>query len=163
MSHTYISSFIKTITGITTGKIQFKRDEINKTVQMLDGHRFTIFRHVTKKTKNQKGQKPAVLCLRFHIKGMSPERNIKFSLLTMFFILGLPGLREKYWMINRRNGDFQGLYEWSSVDTANQYINSFAMNFINKRSIPGSVSYEIIPEIGLKDHLRHLNYNKTEK
>ena len=43
MSYTQISTFIKTITGITIGKIQFKRDEINKTVQMLDGHRFTVF------------------------------------------------------------------------------------------------------------------------
>jgi hypothetical protein len=156
MSYTQISTFIKTITGITTGKIQFKRDEIGKTVQMLDGHRFTVFRHAIKKSKNQKGQKPAVLCVRFHLKGMSPERNIKFSLLPMLFILGLPGFREKYWMINRRNGDFQGLYEWNSLEEAQEYVNSFAMNFMTKRSIPGSVSYEIIPEIGLADHLRHL-------
>jgi hypothetical protein len=59
-------------------------------------------------------------------------------------------------MINRRNGDFQGLYEWNSVEQAEEYVNSFAMNFMTKRSIPGSVSYEIIPEIGLVDHLRHL-------
>lgn len=156
MSFNPIYAFITTLSVILTGQIRFKRDDIGKTVQMLDGHRFTVFRHAIRRPKIEKGHEPAVFCVRFHVDGMSPKRNIKFSLIPMLFILGLPGFREKYWMINNRNGDFQGLYEWESEQDARKYANSFAMKFMTKRSVKGSVSYEIITKIGLDDHLRHL-------
>lgn len=88
---------------------------------------------------------------------MSPECNIKFSLIPLLFILGLPGFREKYWMINKLNGDFQGIYEWESEEAARNYADSFAMNFMTKRSVSGSINYEIIPEIGVGEYLRNLS------
>jgi hypothetical protein len=157
MSFNPVYTLIQTLIGITTRKIRFKKGRTGKTVQMLNGHRFTIFRHAVRRSKN-KNKEPAVFCVRFHVSGMSPERNIQFSLIPMLFILGLPGFQEKYWMINRRNGDFQGLYQWASEEDAKNYADSFAMKFMTNRSVPGSLSYEIIPGIGLDDHLRHLGF-----
>jgi hypothetical protein len=158
MSFNPVYTLIQTLTGIATGKIRFKKERNGETVQMLNGHRFTVFRHAVWRSKIEKGNEPAVFCVRFHVLGMSPEMNMKFSLILMLFILGLPGFREKYWMINRRNGDFQGLYEWASEEDAKNYVDSFAMKFMTKRSVQGSLSYEIISGIGLEDHLRHLGF-----
>ena len=49
-------------------------------------------------------------------------------------------------MLNEANGDFQGIYEWDSVEHAKNYANSFAMKFMTMRSVRGSVSYVILPK-----------------
>lgn len=157
MNYNPVYAFIKTLIGITTFKIRFKADDVGKTILMSDGNRFTVFRHVVKESQIEKGEKPAVFFVKFHLREMSPERNIKFSLIPMFFILGLPGFREKYWMINKQNGDFQGIYEWESEVAARNYANSFAMKFMTRRSVPGSIYHEIIPGTGIDDYLKNLN------
>jgi len=50
------------------------------------------------------------------------------------------------WMLNEASGDFQGIYEWDSVEHAKNYANSFAMKFMTMRFARGSVSYVILPK-----------------
>jgi hypothetical protein len=156
MSFNPIYAFIKTTTGILTRKIRFQKDNIGKTIQMNDGYRFTILKHAVKASETEDKSKITVLCLRFHLKDAESEKEVKPSKLPMFFSLGLPGLREKMWMVNKWNGDFQGIYEWNNEENAHKYVDSFAMKFMTRNAVPGSVKYEILPGISLHDHVRHL-------
>ncbi|KAF5088864.1 YdhR family protein [Methanobacterium aggregans] len=156
MSFNPIYAFIKTTTGIVTHKIRFQKDDLGKTIQMNDGYRFTILKHAVKASETEDEGEPTVLCLRFHLEETENGKDIKHSRLPMFFSLGLPGLREKIWMVNKWNGDFQGIYEWDSEENAHRYVDSFAMKFMTRNAVPGSVKYEIIPRISLHDHVRHL-------
>jgi hypothetical protein len=150
MSSNSVYTFIKALTNIVTFKTRFKRNDIGKTVQMHDGYKFTVFRHAIKNSKP--ATNPVVLCVRLHFT----EKSTKPSM-PMLSVLGFPGFREKYWMINHWNEDFQALYEWDTKEDAEEYVNSFAMNYLKKKSVPRSIHYEIIPGIGLADHMRHLD------
>jgi hypothetical protein len=76
---------------------------------------------------------------------MSHAQNVRFSRLPMPFFLGLPGLRSKLWLYNQQTGDSCGLYEWDTIQDAQNYKNSFAAQFMARRSVPGSVSFTVIP------------------
>ena len=123
---------------------------------MKDGQQFTIFRHAVMSTPLN-GENPAIFKVKFQLANMSPERNIKYSLIPMLFILGLPGFRAKFWMLNKINGDVQGIYQWDTFEDAKNYANSFALNFMTSRSVLGSVSYEIIPNKSLEEYIKSLN------
>lgn len=128
---------------------------MDKAIIMEDGQRFKIFRHAAMSTKLN-GENPAVFKIKFHLASMSPERNIKYSLIPMLFILGLPGFRAKFWTLNETNGDFQGIYQWDTFEDAKNYANSFALNFMTSRSVQDSVSYEIIPDKSLEEYVGSL-------
>lgn len=114
---------------------------------MEDGQEFVIFRQVLVEPSQDQPEKPgAILRVRFHVANMSPKQNKLFSLLPMPFFIGLPGFRSKLWMLNETTGDFQGVYEWDTVQDAENYASSFAMKFMRIRPVPGSVSYKIIPK-----------------
>ena len=49
-------------------------------------------------------------------------------------------------MYDPETGENQGVYEWETVDHAESYARSFALRFMTRRSIPGSVSYRILPQ-----------------
>jgi hypothetical protein len=83
--------------------------------------------------------------LSFHVAGMSVRQNIVFSLLPMCLILGLPGFRSKLWMYHPENGDSSGYYEWDTIEDAENYSHSIAARFMINRSVPGSVSFKVIP------------------
>ncbi|MGB9978800.1 hypothetical protein [Methanobacterium sp.] len=155
MSLNPFSAFLKTIKYVLTRKIHFPKNYLHKTATMEDGQQFNVFRHVIMSTKLN-GQNAAIFKVRFHLASMSPEKNIPFSRIPMLFILGLPGFRAKLWTLNKNNGDFQGIYQWDSLEDAQNYANSFALNFMTSRSVPGSVSYEIIPNTSMKEYIKSL-------
>lgn len=51
MSFNPVYTLIQTLTGIVTWKIKFKKEGVGKTVQMLNGHKFTVFRHAVMRSK----------------------------------------------------------------------------------------------------------------
>ncbi len=78
--------------------------------------------------------------------GLSPRQNIVFSLWPMLLSVGLPGLRRKLWLYHPESGDFSGYYEWDTVADAEAYGRSYAAGFMTRRSVPGSVSFRVIPQ-----------------
>jgi hypothetical protein len=94
--------------------------------------------------------------VRFRLSGMNVENNKRFSWLPVPFFIGLPGLRSKLWTINHQNNYFQGIYQWENEEYARKYSQSFAYSFMSRRSVKGSVSFKIIPNITLKDYLESL-------
>lgn len=134
-------SLLQTLRYTLTGRIHFPRERVGETLTMPDGRPFTIFRQVVIDPPTPGG---ALFQVRFHVAGMSARQNQLFSLLLIPFFVGLPGFRAKLWMLDEARGDFQGLYRWASVAAAERYAASYAMRFMTRRAVPGSVSYRIV-------------------
>ncbi|MFX1564377.1 MAG: hypothetical protein ACFFCH_00135 [Promethearchaeota archaeon] len=49
-------------------------------------------------------------------------------------------------MTNEKTKLNQEIHEWDTQEAAEFYANSFAMQFMKNRSVPGSTSYEILPQ-----------------
>jgi len=141
-----VYSIARVISYALTGQLSFPRQPVGKEF-LMDGEKWIIFRQVIiKPGKNQPAVPGAIFVPRFHVANMSIRQNIRFSLLPMWFIIGLPGFRSKLWMYNPQNGDSAGFYEWDTVQDAENYSKSFAVTFMTRRSVPGSVSFRIIPK-----------------
>ena len=139
-------SVIKVIGYAVTGRLSFPRGLVGKEF-LMDREKWIIFRQViVKPGKKQPAIPGAIFVPKFHVANMSVRQNILFSLLPMWFIIGLPGFRSKLWMYNPQNGDSAGFYEWDTVQDAENYSHSFAARFMTNRSVPGSVSFRIIPK-----------------
>jgi hypothetical protein len=48
-------------------------------------------------------------------------------------------------MYHPENGDSAGYYEWDTIEDAGDYGHSIATRFMTNRSVPGSVSFKVIP------------------
>lgn len=48
---------------------------------------------------------------------------------------------------------FQGIYQWSTRKSAENYPDSFIYNVMVKRSAPGTLAYKILPGAKLSDLL----------
>jgi hypothetical protein len=146
MSMSLLASAVKTLQYVLAGRIQFPRQHIGDVFTDEHGQHFTVFREVVIKPGKDQPEKPgAVFIPHFHVAGMSPRANIRFSLLPMVFITGLPGFRSKRWLLDETTGDFCGYYEWDTVEAAQQYAESFAMRFMTRRSVPTSVWCHVYP------------------
>ena len=140
-------SFVKTLGYALRGRLHFPKDRVGEVLKMGDKQEFVIFRQAIVDPSQHQPEKPgASFRVRFHVAHMSPKQNRLFSLLPIPFFVGLPGFRSKLWMLNEASGDCQGIYEWDTVQDAENYASSFAMKFMTMRSVPGSVSYQIIPK-----------------
>jgi hypothetical protein len=141
------ASLFNTIYLVLAGRLHFPRGRKGEQWIDPDGRWFTIFRQVI--VDPGKGQPPkpgARFQVRFHVANMTPQQNERFSVIPIPFIVGLPGFRSKLWMIDKGTGDFQGIYEWDTLQFAQRYAGSFAMRFMTGRARTGSVSYSITPQ-----------------
>lgn len=136
------SSIVRAIYLLIQGRIHFPKDRLGEIVD--EGEDFEIFRHMTLDPgKGQPDQPGAIFKVRFQFASMSPEMNIKTSLIPIPFIVAQPGFRSKMWMLGRETGEFQGIYEWDTVASAENYWTSFPMRLMKRRAVPESLSYEI--------------------
>lgn len=71
---------------------------------------------------------------------------MRLSYLTLFGFLGMPGFRSKLWLFNPETGEFGGIYEWDTVEDADNYDKSYAMRFSKWRSIPGKFWTDVFPQ-----------------
>jgi hypothetical protein len=141
-----LSALLRTIGLALAGRIHFPGGRVGQEI-WLDGEKWHIFREVQVDPRPGQPPKPgAVFRPRFHVAGMSTRANVLFSWLPVWFILGLPGFRSKLWLVNPASGDFSGYYEWDTVADAEAYQHSFAAGFMTRRSVPGSVSFRVIPQ-----------------
>lgn len=140
MSTNPIIGLIKCLGLYIFRRVKLKPEDINKEVKMPDGERYRIFRHVQIKRK----QTPrAVFIIRFQLKEMDPKANERFSRLPMMVFMGFKGFTEKYWGVQDDSGKCQGIYYWLRYEDALAYSKSIAVKFMTKRSVPGSVGFEI--------------------
>jgi hypothetical protein len=136
------SSIVRAIYLLLQGRIHFPKDCLGETVD--EGEEFEIFRHMRlDPTKDQPEKPGAIFKVRFRFASMSPEMNKRTSLIPIPFIVAQPGFRSKMWALGRETGEFQGVYEWDTIASAENYWTSFPMKLMKRRAVPESLSYEI--------------------
>ena len=136
------ASIVRAIYLLMQGRIHFPKNRLGETID--EGEEFEVFRYMTLDPGQDQSEKPgAVFKVRFRFASMSPEMNIKTSLIPIPFIVAQPGFRSKTWLLGRETGEFQGIYEWDTVASAEAYWTSFPMKLMKKRAVPESLSYEI--------------------
>ena len=136
------SSIVRAIYLLLQGRIHFPKDRLGETVD--EGEEFEIFRHMTLDPGREQPEKPgAIFKVRFRFATMSPAMNKRTSLIPIPFIVAQPGFRSKMWTLGRESGEFQGIYEWDTVASAENYWTSFPMKLMKRRAVPESLSYEI--------------------
>ena len=139
-------SFLKTHWYLLTGRLHFPRERIGETFTLGDERVFTIFRQViVDPPKGQQAKPKALFRVCFRVANMTPEQNKCFSILPIPFFIGLPGFRSKLWMLDSTTGESQGVYQWDTVGDAQNYAKSFAMKFMTRRAVLGSISHEVFP------------------
>jgi len=136
------SSIVRALYLLVQRRIHFPKDRLGEIGD--EGEDFEIFRHMTLDPSKDQPEKPgAIFKVRFRFASMSPEMNIRTSLIPIPFIVAQPGFRSKMWMLGQETGEFQGVYEWDTIASAENYWTSFAMKLMKRRAVPESLSYEI--------------------
>jgi hypothetical protein len=136
-------SIIRSVGFILTGRLHFPTDQIGKEVTDEDGNKFTVFRAVVVDPSSDQPKQPgAVLILHFRVVNMTPDQNKIYSLFPLPLYIGDQGFRTKLFTIS---GEYcQSIYEWDTVQDAQNYLASMALKTVKMRSVPGSFSYKII-------------------
>jgi hypothetical protein len=121
---------------------QFIWQNLGETITRYDGRGFKIFRQVVMKPQEgQPSQPGAVFCVWFYTR-TSPAVTVAMSWLTLFCFAGMKGFRSKIWLYDEASGEFGGIYEWDTLEQAEEYGKSFAMKLSSLRSIPGKFRKE---------------------
>ncbi|MBW1849359.1 MAG: hypothetical protein JRJ27_20045 [Deltaproteobacteria bacterium] len=152
----FVIVFGKTFIGNTvSGRVHFPKEYVDKTLVMENGQKFTIFRTLTVNSKTPGTTGFAVFKVRFKFSGLKPEDNKRLSMIPVPFLVGMKGFRAKYWMINEDTGYFQGVYQWTSKEIAENYPDSFIFQLMTKRAASGTVSYEVLPDTDISDYIKY--------
>jgi hypothetical protein len=150
-----IKSFLTTILNFCLFKIHFPKNYNGKTITTSDNKNFTIFRHViVGNKKDLKKEKGTVFIVKFKLAKMSVEKNKRFSLFPIPMFIGLPGFRAKFWLADNETGYNKGIYQWKTKQDAINYSQSFAVDFMTKRSEENTVSVEIIPDTNIYNFIQ---------
>ena len=148
-----ILSIINSIYYLIKSNMQFPQKYNGKTVQMEDGLKFKIFRHMSLKAENP-SVTDSILIIRFKFKKFSHKTNIRMSRIPILLIAGFPGFKDKLWMIDWKTDYWQGIYQWVDVNAIETYKKSFVLGIMNKRSINNTISYHVIPNKNIDEHLQ---------
>lgn len=147
----------RTFTGnILKGNVHFPNEHIGEILLMKDGQKYTVFRRLQVHRDNNETVNPAVFTVRFKFSGLEPAANKRLSMIPAPFLMGMKDFREKYWTFDETTGFFQGIYQWESIESAEDYPNSFIFGLMTKRSAPGTLSYEVMPNTRLSEYIEKL-------
>lgn len=124
------------------GCLHFEKDVVGQILSEDDD--YEVFRKIVLDAPERETRPPeAILRVTFQFRGLSSSQNKKLSLLPIPFIVAQHGFRSKTWMIGRKTGSFQGLYEWDTAKDAREYWNSFPMKMMKRRAVSSSLQHEI--------------------
>jgi hypothetical protein len=87
---------------------------------------------------------------------MPASINMRLSMIPIPFLVGLPGFREKIWGMREETSEFQGIYQWDSLESAEKYQKSFIFRVMTKRAVADTISIVIMPNTVLSEYLREL-------
>jgi hypothetical protein len=135
---TPIVCLITTIIQLLTGKLRFSKRYFNYAVEMENGKRFVIFRHITIHPLN-KTEAGCVFIISFKFARLSHKANKLTSIIPMLMIAGFPGFVTKMYAVNSDDGYWQGMYQWKSIEHLEDYKKSFVFRMMNKRAIQDTI------------------------
>ena len=134
--------FCRAIKYFLQGRLHFEKEIIGQIMSGDDD--YVVFRKIVLDAPEQETRNPeAIFRVTFHFRGLSSSTNKKLSLLPIPFIVAQKGFRSKTWMIGRKTGMFQGLYEWDTAQDAREYWDSFPMKMMKRRAVLSSLEHEI--------------------
>jgi len=149
----FFKSLDRIISNLCAGRVSLPKQYVGRVLN-IDNQDYTIFRRLkvdSKKTETSK----AVFKVNFKFRNLPTDINKYLSMIPVPFLIGLSGFREKYWTISE-DGYFQGIYQWASEELANDYPNTFIFKVMAKRAVPGTLSYEVIPDTRISDYIKAL-------
>jgi hypothetical protein len=147
---------MKSIVNIFSGRVHFSDQYLGKIITSGDGQKFKIFRDLIVSSEDDPELPMSVFKVRFKFKSMPGWINKRLSLIPAPFLIGLPGFREKVWTMQEETGEFQGIYQWDSLESARKYPDSFIFRAMIKRAAANTVSVEILPDTILSEYIMKL-------
>ena len=127
---------------LLSGRINFPKNRLGEIIPGDED--FKIFRQMILAPTSDHPEHPgAIFRVYFHFARFSTNTNRILSLIPIPFIVAQPGFRSKTWLIGQKTGISQGLYEWDTVEDAENYWDSFPMKLMKKRALPGSLTCSI--------------------
>lgn len=145
------------IVNLTTGRVSFPDNTLNESLTMSDGETFKILRHLNVKGDDDDESEYAVFIVRFKFSSLGLEANKRLSMIPAPFLMGMEGFRDKYWTFNEETEKFQGIYQWSTRNAAENYPESFIYNVMVKRAAPNTLEYKVLPGQKLSDLIKELS------
>lgn len=94
------------LTRMLFGKIRLSKKYLKATIQMENGRKFTIFRHIINYPGN-KSPENCVFVVNFKFAKLSHNANKLASIIPMLFITGYPGFISKIYAVNHETGYWQ--------------------------------------------------------
>lgn len=133
-------------------KVKFSKELIGKTINMPDGHTYTVFRHMYKSNSDTKAN-GSILMINFKFRKFSYRVNKILSLIPIPLIAGFPGFYDKVWMYDPISGFWYGLYQWENDSTIEDYQKSFVLRVMNSRADKKSITMKQISKCSLQEFL----------
>jgi len=128
---------------LSIGKLRLSKEHFGCIVKMEGGNEFSIFRHIRiHPVKNI--EHAAVFIVSFKFARLSHNANRFASIIPMLLITGFPGFQTKMYAGNKKNGFWQGMYQWKSRKALEEYKQSVVFKIMNKRAKKDTInSFEI--------------------
>ncbi len=146
MNNQMFNYIFKTLGYQAAGRLHTPKDQIGKLFTNPDGEAFVIFKQTILDPMPGEVEKPeAMFRVQFQVPKVTPWRDRLIIALKSPIFVALPGFRSKLWMVDEKNNTYQGVYEWSTLRDAEDYVHSYSMEFMTQVALPGKISYEIIP------------------
>ena len=123
---------------LITGKLRYSDLFMGEIIEMDDKSNYQVFRHITDR-KVSFTSKFTVFIVSFKFSHLSHEANKLASIVPMLLITGFPGFVKKIYAVNPKNGYWQGMYQWESLEYLEEYKKSFVFKVMNKRAIPKTI------------------------
>ena len=133
-----LNFLLVSIFRLIIGRLRLTNLYIDQVIEMEDDSNFEIFRHIAKKKFNF-NSKYTVFIVSFKFSHLSHKANKITSIIPMLLITGFPGFVKKIYAVNHKNGHWQGMYQWESLEYLEEYIRSFVFKMMNKRAHPESI------------------------
>jgi hypothetical protein len=144
-----------TVWRLLSGRIRFPGDHVERILTMEDGEEHVVFREVrVASSRSVPEESMTVLKVHFKFARYSAAVNKRLSLIPIPVITGMPGFRQKTWTYCKESGYSQGIYQFESMEMTEGYVASPVMRILEKRSAPGSTSYELFSGVLIEKYLK---------
>ncbi len=125
---------------------------------MVDGEEYSVFSDVLFAPRSSySAESMTVMMVRFKFDRYPHVVNRRLFLLFLPIIAGMPGFRRKIWSFCNENGYYKGIYQFESLELAEGYRVSPMMRVLERRSVPRTVSYRLLPDTLIEDYLDQIS------
>lgn len=148
-----IIPIIRFLQKLIMGRLVFLNADKGRMILMGNNYKFQVFRHIGLK-RNFEPSCPCLFIVRFKFKNFSHEKNIRLSRIPIPLIVGSKGFQNKMWMIDHETDYWQGVYQWDSLESLNNYKRSFVLGIMNNRAMRSTISYETIEGMDISSFMK---------